>query len=64
MRNRDKYLLKRNEYDVLCEVQLALLHGENCILDALTAHTHSCKANTDKHAACCECIQEWLNKEE
>ena len=64
MTNRDRYLLKRNECDVLCAVQLALLHGENCIIEALTARPHPCKVNADKYAACCECIQEWLNKED
>lgn len=57
MTNRDKYLLRKNEYDVLCGIQKVLLEGCVCIIDALTCGMYPCSHN------CEECIQEWLNKE-
>ena len=69
--NRDRYLMKRNEYDILCDVQLALLNGENCILDALSGkynYFYSCPEllnnNETTYERCCRCIAAWLNKED
>ena len=67
MKNRDRYILKRNEYDMLSAVQLALLHGERCVISALMAQDYSCPKyvndNEDPYERCCQCIQEWLNEE-
>ena len=65
MTNRDKYVLKRNECDVLCNIQFNLLYGCICILDCLTNQTHPCpkRDNEDKFVSCCNCIREWLNEE-
>lgn len=65
MRNRKKFITNRNEYDMLCDIQLGLLHGERCVLDALTAETNICSSQVgdDSYKQCCECIQKWLNKE-
>jgi len=67
MTNRDKYILKKNECDVLCGVQLALLYGEHCIISALTAKDKACPAYNDdeitKYEKCCRCIQKWLNED-
>lgn len=69
--NRDRYLMKRNEYDILCDVQLALLHGENCIIDALIGNDksfYSCPEfsnnNETTYERCCRCIAAWLNNKE
>lgn len=69
--NRDRYLMKRNEYDILCDVQLALLNGENCILDALSGkynYFYSCPKllnnNETTYERCCRCIAAWLNNKE
>lgn len=66
MKNRDRYILKQNEYDVLCKIQLALLYGENCIISALTAKDYSCPKHIhgeQRHERCCRCLQQWLNEE-
>ena len=67
MKNRDRYILKRNEYDMLCDIQLGLLHGECCVLDALSAKVHVCPLNEDDddpYKRCCKCLQSWLNGDE
>lgn len=67
MTNRDRYILKRNECDVLCDIQLAMLHGFGmCIIDCLTHKTHPCpkRSKEDKFIDCCHCIEKWLNNEE
>ena len=65
--NRDKYIMKVNECDMLCNIQLAMLHGFGmCIIDALANTVYPCKLNrkdNDKFKVCQQCIAEWLNKE-
>ena len=65
MRNRDRYILQRNEYDMLCDLQAAISSGRcQCVIEALTAKEYPCP--NDKCcmlSTCMECIQEWLNKE-
>lgn len=65
MKNRERYILKRNEYDMLMDVQMALAHGERCIIDAITGKERSC-ANYVKQdlRVCDKCIREWLNEED
>ena len=64
MKNRDRYILKRNEYDMLMEIQAALAHGEKCVVDAITRKERDC-ANYIKQdlEVCSKCIQAWLNEE-
>lgn len=64
MKNRDRYINKVNEYDMLISIQTALDDGEGCVLDALTKTTNICFYNTDKQKDCETCIQQWLNEEE
>lgn len=66
MKNRDKYILKVNEYDMLCSLQAAIGSGLCfCVIEALIAKDYPCD---DDHQCmldtCKECIQKWLNKEE
>ena len=65
MKNRDKYILQRNEYDMLTAMQVAIGSGLcQCVIEALTAKEYHCP--DDKCcmlSTCMECIQEWLNKE-
>ncbi len=59
MTNRDKYILKRNECDMLVKIQEYLGNdGQYCVIDALTGSARSCQYDT-----CEECIQKWLNEE-
>ena len=65
MTNRDRYILKANEYDMLVKIQANIIGGDcRCIIDALTEDTYlgedgkMCTFDT-----CKECIQKWLNEE-
>lgn len=64
MKNRDRYILKVDEYDMLMKIQTALAHGERCIVDAITGKVRDC-ANYNQRGleACDKCIQAWLNEE-
>lgn len=64
MKNRDRYILKRNEHDVLMEIQTALAYGERCIVDAITRKERDC-VNYIKQdlEVCSKCIAAWLNEE-
>ena len=65
MKNRDKYILKANEYDMLCKIQATMLSHGCCVIDALTDKEYPCP--DDKCCmldTCKECIQKWLNEEE
>lgn len=65
MKNRDRYILKVNEYDMLVKMQENIFYsGCYCIIDALTGGVYPCK--NDKMCmpdTCKECIQKWLNEE-
>ena len=72
MKNRDKYILQKNEYDMLMDAQIALIQGfgEKCIIDAIAWGEHPCpKEMTGKVGmkskldVCSKCIQQWLNEE-
>ena len=64
MTNREKYILRRNELDMLTDIQLAMAHGEKCVVDAITRKQRDC-ANYIKQdvKVCSRCIQNWLNEE-
>lgn len=66
MRNRDKYILQRNEYDMLVAMQAAIGSGLcQCVIEALTAKEYPCPE--DKCcmlSTCMDCIEKWLNEEE
>ena len=69
MKNRDKYILKVNEFDLCCNLQAAFGSGLcNCVIEALTGKDYHCSwyVDCDKTAyeRCCRCIQKWLNEEE
>lgn len=65
MKNRDKYILKKSEYDMLCDMQAAFGSGLcQCVIEALTGKDYPCP--DDKVCmfdTCKECIQRWLNAE-
>ena len=65
MKNRDKYILKVNEYDMLCKIQSNIMDGYCwCVIEALTGGSHPCE--NDKMCTldtCKACIQGWLNNE-
>lgn len=61
MTNRERYILRVNEYDMLVKIQ-AVMAG--CVIEALTAKEYTCP--DDKCcmlSTCMECIQKWLNEE-
>ena len=65
MTNREKYILQRNEYDMLCGLQAAFGSGLcQCVIEALTAKEQPCgDYRVMNFEVCCQCIQQWLNEE-
>lgn len=64
MTNREKYILKCNELDMLTGIQLAMAHGEKCVVDAITRKQRDCSNYIKQDAkVCSRCIQNWLNEE-
>ncbi len=62
MKNRDRYILKVNEYDMLIKIQATMLSNNCCVIDALAG----IKCPNDKVCmldTCRECIQKFLNEE-
>lgn len=66
MTNREKYILKRNECDMLVQIQAAIASQPYlCVIETLTGKDYPCP--DDKVCmldTCEECIQKWLNDEE
>lgn len=61
MKNRVRYILQVNEYDLLIKIHKGLNRCDSyCILDLITDKYHHCPENT----ICKDCIQNWLNAEE
>ena len=71
MKNRDKYILKRNEYDLLITIQTNIIdNGGCCVIDEITGNMNACPEDMkgkvgreSKLAICSKCIQAWLNEE-
>ena len=67
MKNRDRYILKQNEYDMLIKIQSTMWAEGLCVIDALTGEyqygekKERCLASIDCN--CESCIQKWLNEE-
>lgn len=55
MTNRDKYLTKRNEYDLMMDI----LKNSACPVIAVSGDYPKC----GDHNTCSECIRAWLNEE-
>ncbi len=68
MKNRDRYVLKVNEYDMLSALNAEIMDGKKCIIEALTGEyqygeeKERCIASSDRN--CEACIQLWLNSED
>lgn len=64
MRNRDKYILKRNEYDMLIGLQAAFGSGLcSCVIEALTGRDYPCPDDKVCTLDTCRiCIGDWLNQ--
>ena len=66
MKNRDKYILKVNEADMLNALNVEIMSGKKCIIEAFTGEyqygeeKERCIASDSD---CDECIQRWLNVE-
>lgn len=65
MKNRDKYILKVNEYDLLCKIQCNIMDGRCwCVIDAITGSRYPCENDKMCMMGTCEaCIHKWLNSE-
>lgn len=72
MTNRERYILRQNEYDLLLTMQSNIVrNGSICVLDMLTDSMIPCPkemcgkvGSKSVIAVCSKCIQEWLNEEE
>ena len=62
MKNRDRYILKANEYDLLIKIQATMLSNNCCVIEALAGikcpNEKMCMLST-----CEVCIQRFLNDE-
>ena len=60
MKNRERYISRRNSYDMLCNIISygQALDEDFCVIDALGAKGGTCVNGCEK------CIQNWLNEEE
>ncbi len=71
MKNRDRYILKVNEYDMLMKIQCGIYTRRNaCTIDLISGNFHMCPDEMkgkyeidDKLAVCSKCIQDFLNEE-
>ena len=75
MKNRKKYILKRNEYDLMMAIErntgtcpiraVAGICTEEKIVRCAEAlrRVNAAKAGYDPDAACKYCVQSWLNEE-
>lgn len=63
MRNRDRYILKMNEYDLLMKIQATTLTYNCCVIEALTGKPHCTDDKACILSTCETCIQKWLNEE-
>jgi len=72
MKNRDRYILKVNEYDMLISMQKNIQNCYSCCaLDVITGKMINCPeemknkvGQESRLAVCSQCIQKWLNEEE
>ena len=65
MKNRDRYILKVNEYDMLTDMNKKILSASNaeyCIMHCLN-HKKDIDDKCWFVNSCDECIQTWLNEE-
>ena len=63
MKNRDKYILKRNEYDMMCQIIKGVTNGVPCAIKVVSGQwskRHCYEHDSD----CYTCVREWLNEEE
>ena len=67
MTNREKYFLKRDEYDTMMEIAKNIQGlGTFCPIKAISGKRPPCKHVTPSFLMikdCKDCIQKWLNEE-
>ena len=66
MKNRDRYILKVNEADMLNALNVEMMSGMKCVIEAMTGEYQYSEDNERCIASfsdCDECIQKWLNAE-
>ena len=71
MKNRDKYITKVCEYDMLMDMQKNIQNCYSCcVIDVITGKMINCPeemkgkvGQESRLAVCSKCIQAWLNEE-
>lgn len=62
MKNRERYIHRVSEYDLLCKIQVEMICHNCCVIEALSGE----KCPREKVCwadECRECLAEWLNRE-
>lgn len=63
MRNRERYITHRNEFDLMMEISENISGmGTWCAIEAVSGSSPECKTVGDIRD-CEGCVQEWLNEE-
>ena len=62
MTNRDKYFLKRNEYDTMAQIIKEVSHGCPCAIKVVSGKTDTADCIAFEFD-CDICVREWLNRE-
>lgn len=62
MKNRDRYILKVNEYDLMMNILNNIGHGTHCPIKAVSG-IYDYNRCTNYSYQCWECVQAWLNEE-
>lgn len=60
MTNREKYIIKRNEYDLLMTIA-ETVDRDTCPIEVIGGD--SCRETSLNCDDCSDCIQQWLNEE-
>lgn len=62
MTNREKYFLKRDEYDTMMTIKANIKHGHHCPIKAVSGQYEYSRCLKYSYI-CASCCQDWLNEE-
>ena len=62
MTNREKYITKRDEYDLMMAIKANIEHGHHCPIKAVSGQYEYSMCLKYSYI-CSSCCQDWLNEE-
>lgn len=62
MTNREKYITKRDEYDLMMAIKANIEHGHHCPIKLISGQYDYSRCKKYRYV-CGQCIQKWLNEE-